>query len=45
MARVLVTRRLPDGGLDPLVEAGHELVTRDGDTPFTGAPLLANRNP
>ncbi len=26
MARVLVTRRLPPGGLDPLVEAGHELL-------------------
>ena len=26
MARVLVTRRLPDGGLDPLVAAGHEIV-------------------
>lgn len=26
MARVLVTRALPDGGLDPLVEAGHELM-------------------
>ena len=35
MARVLVTRRLPDGGLDPLVAAGHEIVARDDDTPFT----------
>jgi glyoxylate reductase len=26
LARVLVTRRLPPGGLDPLVEAGHELL-------------------
>ena len=34
MARVLVTRRLP-GGLDPLVEAGHELIEPDGDRPFT----------
>lgn len=34
MARVLVTRRLP-GGLDPLVEAGHELVEPEGDRPFT----------
>ncbi len=33
MARVLVTRRLP-GGLDPLAEAGHELIQRD-DRPFT----------
>ena len=34
MARVLVTRRLPDGGVDPLHAAGHELVARDDDTPF-----------
>ncbi|HUO47748.1 MAG TPA: NAD(P)-dependent oxidoreductase, partial [Acidimicrobiales bacterium] len=30
-ARVLVTRRLPPGGLDPLVAAGHELVEHPGD--------------
>ncbi|MBM3673145.1 MAG: D-glycerate dehydrogenase [Actinobacteria bacterium] len=41
MARVLVTRRLPDGGIDPLVEAGHELVTNDEDQPFTHAQLCA----
>jgi glyoxylate reductase len=35
MARVLVTRRLPDGGTQPLLDAGHDLVTRDDDTPFT----------
>ncbi len=35
MARILVTRRLPAGGTDPLVEAGHELVSRDDDQPFT----------
>jgi glyoxylate reductase len=40
VARVLVTRRLPAGGLDPLVEAGHEVVTRDDDTPFTRAELI-----
>ena len=34
MARVLVTRRLP-GGLDPLVEAGHEVIEPEGDRPFT----------
>ncbi|HEX3669141.1 MAG TPA: D-glycerate dehydrogenase [Acidimicrobiia bacterium] len=34
MARVLVTRRLP-GGLDPLVEAGHEVVEPEGERPFT----------
>ena len=34
MARVLVTRRLPDGGLDPL--AGHDLVgPKPDDTPYT----------
>jgi glyoxylate reductase len=40
VARVLVTRRLPDGGLDPLVEAGHELVTRDDDTPLAHDELV-----
>jgi glyoxylate reductase len=39
MARVLVTRRLPDGGLDPL--DGHEIVQRDGDQPFTHDELVA----
>jgi glyoxylate reductase len=34
LARVLVTRRLP-GGLDPLVEAGHEVVVPESDRPFT----------
>ena len=34
MARVLVTRRLP-GGMDPLVEAGHELIEPEGDRPFS----------
>lgn len=41
MARVLVTRHLPDGGLDPLVEAGHTLVRRDQDVAFTAAELAA----
>jgi len=31
MARVLVTRRLPDGGTDPLVAAGHEIVENEND--------------
>ena len=39
MARLLVTRRLPDGGLDPLVAAGHELVQRPGDEPYAPAEL------
>lgn len=39
MARVLVTRRLPAGGLDPLVAAGHDLVQRD-DAPVTHDELV-----
>jgi glyoxylate reductase len=35
LARVLVTRRLPAGGLDPLAKAGHKLIEPDGDRPFT----------
>lgn len=41
MARVLVTRQLPEGGLDPLVDAGHEIVQRSDDTPFTPEELRA----
>ena len=41
MARVLVTRRLPDGGTDPLLAAGHELVARGDDTPYTHAELVS----
>jgi len=38
--RVLVTRRLPDGGLDPL--AGHDIVGPNADdTPFTHDELIA----
>ncbi|MBV8296059.1 MAG: D-glycerate dehydrogenase [Acidimicrobiia bacterium] len=40
MGRVLVTRRLPAGGLDPLVDAGHELVQRVDDTPWSHGQLL-----
>lgn len=39
MARVLVTRRLPDGGTDPLADAGHEIVARDDDRAFTADEL------
>ncbi len=39
MGRVLVTRRLPDGGLSPLIAAGHQIVARSDDTPFTPAEL------
>jgi glyoxylate reductase len=38
--RVLVTRQLPEGGLDPLVDAGHEVVTRGDDTPYTHDELV-----
>lgn len=41
MATVLVTRRLPEGGLDPLARAGHALVQRDDDTPLTHEELVA----
>jgi glyoxylate reductase len=41
VARVLVTRQLPTGGVDPLVAAGHELVQRAGDTPYTAGELVA----
>jgi glyoxylate reductase len=41
MARVLVTRRLPAGGLDPLADAGHEIVQRVDDQPFSAAELVA----
>ena len=41
MGRVLVTRRLPDGGLDPL--AAHELVGPNADdAPFTAEELRAH---
>jgi glyoxylate reductase len=40
MARVLVTRRLPQGGLDPLVKGGHDAVERADDTPYTHAELV-----
>ncbi len=41
MSRVLVTRRLPAGGLDPLVAAGHEILEREDDTPLTPDQLVA----
>jgi len=40
LARVLVTRLLPDGGLDPLLAAGHDIVQRDNDTAFTPDELV-----
>jgi glyoxylate reductase len=41
MGRVLVTRQLPEGGLDPLVHAGHTLVQRAGDDPYATEELAA----
>jgi glyoxylate reductase len=41
VSRVLVTRQLPVGGLDPLVAAGLELVQRPGDAPYTVDELVA----
>jgi len=40
MGRVLVTRRLPDGGLEPLARAGHEIVgPNPDDTPYSAGQL------
>jgi glyoxylate reductase len=39
--RVLVTRLLPEGGLDPLLAAGHEIVQRDNDAAFSPDELVA----
>jgi len=41
MGRVLVTRHLPAGGLDPLVADGHEIVQREADEPLTHDHLVA----
>jgi glyoxylate reductase len=35
VARVLVTRPLTEGGTDPLVEAGHEIVLREDGSPLS----------
>ncbi|TML64034.1 MAG: D-glycerate dehydrogenase [Actinobacteria bacterium] len=40
MARVLVTRELPAGGTEPLVDAGHVIVARDGDEPYSHDELV-----
>ncbi len=40
MARVLVTRRLPPGGLDPIVDAGHELLQPDDEQAFPHDELV-----
>ena len=41
MARVVVTRRLPDGGLDPLHAAGHDVETNEADEPRSAEQLRA----
>jgi glyoxylate reductase len=41
MARVLVTRHVPDGGLDPLVAHGHDVIVRVEDTPMSHDELVA----
>jgi glyoxylate reductase len=41
VARVLVTRRLTPGGLDPLRDAGHEIIGNEDDVPLTTDELVA----
>jgi len=41
VGRILVTRRLPDGGLDPLLDAGHDVVDRPDDVAYTRDELVA----
>jgi len=41
VARILVTRILPEGGLDPLVAAGHDIVQRPGDVAYSPEELTA----
>jgi glyoxylate reductase len=41
LARVVVTRRLPDGGLDPLLAAGHDVETNEADEPRSAEELRA----
>ena len=41
MARVVITRRLPDGGVDPLRAAGHDVATNDTDEARTHDELCA----
>ncbi|MFM7061523.1 MAG: 2-hydroxyacid dehydrogenase [Actinomycetes bacterium] len=40
MGRVVITRRLPAGGLTPLLDAGHEVVTNDDDRVFGTTDLV-----
>ncbi len=41
MARVFVTRRLPEGGTDPLLAAGHQVLGRDDDRAPSADELVA----
>ena len=41
MARVLVTRNLPEGGTDPLFTAGADVVFRHDDLPLSAHELAA----
>lgn len=41
MARVLVTRHLPEGSLGALQDSGHEIVQRPTDEPYTTEELAA----
>src|SRR6185437_4571019 len=41
VGRVFVTRQMPEGGLDPLFAAGHEVVQRPGDDACPHAELVA----
>jgi glyoxylate reductase len=41
VARVLVTRPLTEGGTDPLLEAGHEIVVPEGGHPPSPVELIA----
>lgn len=45
MARITVTRRLPEGGLEPLRAAGHDVIESDDDRVLSSAELAdAARN-
>ncbi len=39
--RVLVTRQLPEGGLEPLFAAGHQVLAREDDEPYTHDELCS----
>jgi glyoxylate reductase len=41
VARVVVTRRLPEGGVDPLLAAGHDVIRNERDVALSAAELQA----